>query len=438
MATRRILFISYDFSGASLALRLREEGHDVRAVVLDPVYGRALDGAVPKVASAEEGLAWVGRDGLVVFDNCGLGKLQDQLRSEGYTVVGGSAGGDRLETDREHAQRVFQRHGLTPTPTFTFQSVHEAIHFLMTRQGRWVVKRNGNSAHTACYVGQLDDARDTIDFLRHVSRNDHAHGTRYVLQQRIDGIEIGVARYFNGTDWVGPVELNVEHKDLFAGDMGPKTAEMGTLLWYTDENTRLFREMLAPLKPHLQAIGFRGDIDINCMVNEDGAWPLEVTPRFGYPALQAQMALHQTPWGEFLGAVGRGKSIDLEWHSGYALAVLIAVPPFPFCHHACDLLHSPDGLAIHFRAQPSAEDRLNIHLEGTAVAREEGGQTIRLTDHTGYALHVTGHGQTVHDARRAAYYRADNVVIPRMYYRKDIGESFINGGHARLIRWGWL
>jgi hypothetical protein len=50
--------------------------------------------------------------------------------------------------------------------------------------------------------------------------------------------------------------------------------EMGTLLWFDgNEKNRLFKETLAKLKPHIKKIGFRGDMDINCIVNEKGAFP---------------------------------------------------------------------------------------------------------------------------------------------------------------------
>ena len=59
-----------------------------------------------------------------------------------------------------------------------------------------------------------------------------------VIQKKVEGVEIAVARFFNGSDWVGPIEINVEHKDLFNGNLGPKTGEMGTLLWYIDGGGR--------------------------------------------------------------------------------------------------------------------------------------------------------------------------------------------------------
>ena len=436
----RILFVTDDFSGASLCTRLAQEGNEIRAHVGNPAHIQTLDGWIEKVPTLETGLEWVGKDGLIVCDDNGFGTLQDRLRADGFSVVGGSAGGDHLEDDREHAQTVFAAHGLKTIPTHTFDSAAKAAEFVEHNGGEWVVKRNGHADKTSCYVGRLPDGRDVIDLLQNAARRDGVRPIRYVLQKRITGIEIGVARYFNGSDWVGPIELNIEHKKLFPGDLGPKTAEMGTLLWYTgEESNRLFREALEPLAPHLRDTGFRGDIDINCIVNEDGAWPLEATTRFGYPAVQAQMALHETPWGEFLKVVADGKPGHLSWRKGYAVVVLVAVPPFPYCSNGCDCAIDPTGLTIHFREPPQLEDWLHLHFEGVRKAlAPDGAERHVISDHTGYVMHVTGHGDTVDTARGAALRRIDNIVIPRMYYRGDIANRFLRTDSHELSTHGWI
>lgn len=102
----KILFVSRDFAGASLCLRLQREGNQVQAYVADPLYHQIRDGMAEKCDNLEAGIAWAGKDGLVVVDDVGFGELQDRLRGQGFAVVGGSAGGDLLESDRPFCQRV--------------------------------------------------------------------------------------------------------------------------------------------------------------------------------------------------------------------------------------------------------------------------------------------------------------------------------------------
>lgn len=435
----RILCLSHDFSGASLCVRLLREGNEVRAFVADPLYGQILHGLIDKVESLDHGLIWVGKDGLIVVDDVGFGELQDRLRGEGFAVVGGSAGGDLLEHDRLHCQQVLAEHGVRPVLSHYFDNRQDAVGFLRHHPGRWVLKQNGRADKTFCYVGILADGQDVLDLLEYHGRKTDDPGGHFVLQQHVEGVEIAVGRYFNGQDWLGPACFTVEHKRFFPGDLGPNTAEMGTLMWYDpDEGNRLFREVLAPLTPHLRSTGFRGYFDINCIVNEQGVFPLEATSRFGYPTFQLQTEFHRTPWAEFLGAVARGESRNLDWRPGYGVVVLVALTPFPFIAQTKRPRPLPMGLRIRFREQPTKEEILHYHPEEITVQRDEHGREAWHTcSDNGYILHVSGMGVTVEEARDAAQQRIDNLVIPKMFYRHDIGLRFLMQDKARLARWGW-
>jgi phosphoribosylamine-glycine ligase len=41
-------------------------------------------------------------------------------------------------------------------------------------------------------------------------------------------------------------------------------------------------------------------------------------------------------------------------------------------------------------------------------------------------------------ARDSAYALADNIHIPRMFYRDDIGRKFLQSDRALLRKWGYL
>ena len=49
-----------------------------------------------------------------------------------------------------------------------------------------------------------------------------------------------------------------------------------------------------------------GYIDVNCIVNSNGIYPLEFTARFGYPTISIQQEGMLTPIGELLVQAGRG------------------------------------------------------------------------------------------------------------------------------------
>lgn len=434
----RILFISYQLIAGNVAYRLKQEGHEVKLFVHDKERRENFHNLLEQTDDWRKELDWVGKDGLIVFDDIGYGALQDRLRKKGFAVFGGSALGDRLEEDRFFAQRVFAEHGMQTVPSQTFAKIEEAIAFAEANPRAWVIKQHDDASKSLNYVGMMPDGRDVVSMLRNYQANNLREVEPIHLQERIDGVEIGVARYFNGTDWVGPIEMNIEHKKFFPGNLGPTTSEMGTLAWYDDDadNNKLFQETLARLKPYLQRSDFRGDIDINCIVNERGAFPLEATPRFGAPIVQLHTEFHHSPWGEFLNAVARGEQYDLKWQSGYGIVVLLAVPPFPYAIKMRGV--SSKGLDIYFKDTFRPEDREHIHFEVVSAREPDDYGSLYISDYDGYVLSVTGVGDTVLEAQERTYALVRQVMIPKMFYRDDIGRSFVERDAALLRSWGYL
>src|SRR5665647_931585 len=237
----RVLFISGELIAGDMAYRLKNEGCDVKLYIKDRSRRDCFDGMLEKISNWRKELGWVGKDGLIVFDDVGYGNIQDNLRKKGYQVVGGSEFGDKLELDRDYGHKIFSICDIKIVPTKSFNNIKNAISFVKRNKGKWVVKQND---HQSClnYVGQADDGSDVISTLE----NYACRGICSInLQEKIDGIEIGVARYFNGNDWIGPIEFNIEHKSLHNGNIGPKTGEMGTIMWYsTNEDNRIYKETL--------------------------------------------------------------------------------------------------------------------------------------------------------------------------------------------------
>lgn len=415
-------------------MRLKNEGHDVRLFVDDEKERESYEGMIEKTVDWKKDIEWVGKEGLLIFDGIGYGSEQDELRSKGYSVVGGCALSDRLEHDRQYGQKIFSSCGIPIVSSVNFSSPQDAVEFVKKNPAKWVVKQNGHVDKIFNYVGQLSSGEDVVDLLEKYCENNSKECASIDLQRRIEGVEIGVARYFNGDDWVGPIEVNLEHKDLFAGNVGPKTYEMGTLTWYEDdESIKLYQTMLAPLKEYLQKINFKGDIDVNCIINEEGAFPLEVTARFGWPAAHLQTELHVSPWGEFLKAIADGKQYDVEYKKGYGIVTLVAVPPFPY--NGEFEKYSPHGMRIYFSEDMLASDMEHVHFEDV---NKSGDGQYYINGNSGFVLHVTSVGETVFEAHEKNMEIIKKIVIPKMFYRNDIGAKFEREEKALLEKWGWI
>jgi phosphoribosylamine---glycine ligase len=442
-----ILFVTEDLAAGNLAYVLTREGHEVKLCIQDKERRKNFENMVRKVHSWRSELAWVGRDGLIVFDGSHYGAIQDGLRAQGYSVVGGSMGGDRIENDRAYGDALFKKCGLSTVPLHDFTSLEAAKAYVKKHHRAWVIKQNSYGTHKGFnYVGMMPDGSDVVDML-----DNYMHETKYkggviTLQEKIHGVEIGVGRYFNGADWVGPIEYNLEHKKYFPGDLGPTTSEMGTVAWYnTDETNPLFVKTLVRMKAHLKKINFRGDFEINCIVNEKGIYPLEATPRFGSPIVHLQTDLHHSTWGKFLKAVADGRDHALEWKKGYGVVVVVTVPTsHPFPTKKSDRRVSPLGLRVYFDKH-MGDDMDKIHFEDVSykkVKKVDGkkkGGYYYISDDRGYVLYVTSVQPTVELAQKDAYrILRDKVHIPKMFYRNDIGTKFIETDHALLKKWGYM
>lgn len=432
----RILFVSRDLIAGNVAHLLVKEGHEVKLYIENKKSRHNFDNMVTRVSNWRVELSWVGKDGLIIFDDVGYGKVQDRLRKQGYVVFGGSEGGDALELDREHGQHVFARHGMKTMELKDFDNMDDAAMHIKKHPGAWVIKTNNHDRKFYNYVGELESGEDTISLLRNYLLNSSINKSSITLQRRVYGVEIGIGRYFNGTEWVGPIEYNIEHPRFLPGDIGPTTSEMGTLAWLDDDETNpLFIETLAKLKEHLQKINFRGDFEINCIVNEEGVFPLEATSRLGTPIVHLHSEFFDGSWGKFLYAIASGKQYAQKWKRGYGIVLLISVPPFPYSAKKFNG-NSYYGMNIYFK-DFSKEDFEHIHFEEVSVRSFDRNQYY-ITDNQGYILYVTGTDKTVEGVQKKVYNLAQRIVVPKAMYRNDIGTDFIKNGLPKLRKWGYI
>ncbi len=435
----KILFISEDLIGAGIAHRLQKEGNEVRFFIEKKHSRGCLDNILEKTENWQENLNWVGKEGLIIFDEIGFGKIQDDLRKEGYKVFGGCELGDKLEADRVYGQEIFKKYGLKTVELVDFDNIEDAVIYVKSNPKAWVIKQNGNLSKSINYVGHFSDGKDVISMLKNYLTNDLINREKITLQERIDGIEIAVGRYFNGTDWVGPMNINVEHKKLFPGDVGPMTSEMGTLAWLSEnENNKLYKETLSKLKPLLKEIGFRGAFDINCIVNETGAYPLEATARMGSPIILLHAELFKSPWADFMNAVASGEKFNLKYKKGYGIVNLVATSPFPFTpqidHPNENILY---GVNIYFD-EVAKEDWDHIYLEEVSLRTNSVTPIHYISGYQGYILYVTNTANTVKKAREKNLDIIKKFVIPKMFYRNDIGVRFETKDYKKLKKWGYL
>jgi phosphoribosylamine--glycine ligase len=424
----RFLFVSYDGLIADAAWQVAREGHEVR-LSIDNVDEREIgDGFVGKSGDWRADLDWAD---VVVFDDVlGHGALADPLRRAGKLVVGGTPYTDRLEDDRAFGQEELRAAGVSIIPQANFTSFDDAIAYVAANPQRYVIKPSGEAQNfkRLLFVGEEEDGRDVIQVLEDYKRAWSGRIREFQLQRRIMGVEVATGAFFNGREFVTPVCVNFEHKKLFPGDIGPSTGEMGTAMFWSEPN-KIFNATLKKMEPRLAEQGYVGSIDVNCIVNNNGIYPLEFTARFGYPTISIQQEGLLTPLGELFHKLAEGSLTRVRARSGFQVGVRIVVPPFPFNDPETFESTSKDAVILFKNAS-----REGIHIEDVKAVNGE----WLVSGTSGVVLIVCGTGASMKQAQRQAYNRVKNVMIPNMYYREDIGDRWLEEDSDRLHSWGYL
>jgi phosphoribosylamine---glycine ligase len=422
----KFLFVSWESLSGDLAWQIKNEGHEVKVYVKSEGDQDVYDGFLEKVLDWKQHVDWAD---IIVFDDVGFGSIADDLRKKGKLVVGGSTYTDRLEEDREFGQYEMKKNGLSILPHWDFSDYDSALTFIEQNPGRYVYKPSGSlmsDTKGILFLGKEEDGKDLYEIIRSNKKVLAKKAKQFQLQKFAAGVEVAVGAFFNGNDFIYPVNINFEHKKLFPGDIGPFTGEMGTLTYWSVPNT-IFRATLEKFKPALQSSGYVGYIDINCIANARGIYPLEFTTRFGYPTISVQMEGVLSEWGDFLYKIASGLPYDLRTKKGFQIGVVCVVPPFPFNDKVeIEIYHD---LSIVF-TKPSLE---GIHLGDVKMVDGE----WRIAGDSSYALVVTGSGTTVEDARKQAYSRIEGILLQNMFYRTDIGLKWSEDSD-RLYTWGFL
>ncbi len=238
------------------------------------------------------------------------------------------------------------------------------------------------------------------------------------------GVEVSVAAFFNGKEFVKPINITFEHKKLFPKELGVSTGEMGTSMFWTHDNP-IFDATLKKFEKKLAQENFTGHIDINSIVNGNGIYPLEFTSRFGYPQIQIQRAGITEPIGMMLYKIASGQSFKISTKKGFQIGVYIVVPPFPYEDKRTFNLFSKDAVVIIKKDMKEGLHPMHLKLVN--------GEWL-ITGNSGIAMVVSGTGITMKEAQRMMYNRVGNILINNSYYRTDIGERWAEDSDKL---WAW-
>jgi len=205
-----------------------------------------------------------------------------------------------------------------------------------------------------------------------------------------------------------------EYKPLMRtySDTAPFTGECGSVVfYYGSELGKLYDETFARLIPHLEGYP-PGPLDVNCILNEDGAWFLEFTARQGYPATYIQLLGVEDEWGKVYSDIARGQFGDFHPKAEWITGVRFCVPQWPYGR--VDKAYVGAPLFTHFKKR---------HLENIVFLDVYLDEVLRCGGTDGELGTCVGWGQTIDEASQMMYDVLKEVATYPMFYRPDIGEG---------------
>ena len=423
---KNFLFISEDALISDIAWQVTKEGQNVKFFIANKAEADIANGFVPKTRDWQQDVDWAD---IIIFDDVlGQGKIAHELRQRGKAVVGGTAYTDKLEDDRTFGQEELKKAGVAIIPYKEFNNFDEAILFVKENPCEYVIKPSGEAQNIKrlLFVGMEKDGSDIRRILESYKRVWSNEIKIFQLQKKVIGVEVAVGAFFNGKNFLHPININFEHKKLFPGNLGPATGEMGTSMFWSGPN-KLFNATLKKMEAKLAEENYVGYIDVNCIVNGNNIYPLEFTSRFGYPTISIQKdGIVGNISDFFINLVG-SKTTRFKTKKGFQIGIRIVVPPYPFRDKKTFNSYSK-GAVIVFKKKNGTD---GIHIEDVKQIK---GEWV-VTGSAGVALIVSGCGLTMKQAQQQAYARIQNILIPNMYYRKDIGDRWFDEAD-KLRSWG--
>lgn len=432
-----------------MALRLALEGNDVKLHIKEKDLHN-LDNLIEKETNWRAGVNWCD---LAIFDDTGMDEYTAYCLKTGkptfgmghskksFKVHGASFDGHQfageLEKNRNMSQEVMSDLKIgEEIESLSFNSIPDAIKHLKEHKVAHVIKPElHGSGSEKTYVGHLENNEDAIGWLETLpTRPGGGKVARIEVEERKVGVEVATSAWFNGKEFIGPLDINFEHKLICASKDGKgcgfNTGEMGTAMFYDErgmKSNKLFNETLAKMGDWLSQFDYRGQIDINCILNEDGIWPLEFTPRLGYPSSYIQDETQITPWGDLFMAIASGQKIENKVSHDWSMGVVLVGEGYPFWDEGHKRMDQMPIIGLN--------DRNIYHLHPYDVMFDTKAKRMLATGC--YPLTATGHGKTVADAQKMIYEGIiQQVYFPGMHYRHDIGQRVVDN-LKKLKGWGY-
>jgi phosphoribosylamine--glycine ligase len=339
----------------------------------------------------------------------------DVLTAAGIRAYGPTAAGARLESSKAFAKEIMNRAGVPTANSRSFTDVDEAIDYLETLSGPYVVKADGLAYGKGVLV--TEDLIAAQGWARLCIGGEFGDaGSTVVIEDYLAGREVSVFAICDGTRALA-LEPARDYKRHLDGGGGPNTGGMGGYSPVADLPDdlvdRTINEIIEPVLATLaeDGIQYRGFLYAGLVLTDDGPKVLEFNCRLGDPETQVLLTRLDEDLLEILASGAEGFLPDgpLRWHDRAVVDVVLTAAGYPD--------NAEVGRAISGVNEVNSIPNVQVFHANTRRTPEG------LVTAGGRVINIVATGQTVAEARTLAYDAASHIHFGGIHYRRDIAQS---------------
>ncbi len=345
--------------------------------------------------------------------------LVDAFEAARIKAFGPSGKAAQLEADKAFAKQLMRSSSVSTAEGRSFDRFSDAKAYIASRDEPVVIKAAGLAKGKGVFV--CDDPADGILAAEKIMQDKMfgSAGEKIIVEDKLLGEEASILAFVDGRN-IYVMESSQDHKPIGDDDTGPNTGGMGAYspAPIVTENmmNQIVREILVPVVDGMNRNGtpYKGVLYAGLMMTAGGPRVLEFNVRFGDPETQPILMRLKSDLLEVLLATCDGKldEITLKWDPRPAVCVVMASGGYPGDYLKGKVITGLEEVR-------QLKDVMVFH----AGTKEQNGNIVTSG---GRVLGVTALGQTIAEAKAAAYEAVDKIEFEGAYCRRDIAGKAIH------------
>ena len=332
-------------------------------------------------------------------------------------VIGPGKSGARLEGSKAFAKAFMQRHNIPTAAYQEFDAAHfaEGIAYLKNQPLPIVLKADGLAAGKGVLICTTHEEAETAFAQMLQDGKFGAAGSRVVVEQFLEGIELSVFVLTDGKDYLILPEAK-DYKRIGEGDTGLNTGGMGAVSPVPFADTafmqKIERQIIQPTLSGIQKEGldYQGFIFLGLIKVDQAPFVIEYNCRLGDPETEIVLPRVKNDLGELFLAVAEHTLSEqrLQTDPRPGATTIVVSGGYPEAYQKGKTISIPDA----------TEDDSWIFYAG--VSEKDG---VPVTS-GGRVLAASALADTLEEALQKSRTLAEQLRFEGSYFRKDIGWEF--------------